>query len=139
MPWSVEVLTDTAREVAVRLAVRTRRLPYRVEKTFRLARERPLWRSRAGHERGAGGAARDVGHHLAFGRPFLRPGARIRVPEGVRVIPHATSIDPRGRRGRGAVTVAAARLAERDRLPDRFDTGWYEVASQVGAARGVGR
>ncbi|GAA2786706.1 hypothetical protein [Nonomuraea dietziae] len=72
-------------------------------------RERPLWRSRGGSRtRRRWRCTRCGGHHLAFGRPFLRPGARIRCARGVvRVIPHATSIDPRGRRAEELFTVHA--------------------------------
>lgn len=38
------------------------------------------------------------GHHITFGAPFLRPGHRIRLPEGVTVMPHETAIHPAGRR-----------------------------------------
>jgi hypothetical protein len=38
------------------------------------------------------------GHHLAFGAPFLAPGARIRLPEGVDGIPHRTALNANGRR-----------------------------------------
>ncbi|WP_330849166.1 DUF4432 family protein [Nonomuraea sp. K271] len=36
LPWECEVVADSETEVAVRLRVRTRRLPYLVEKVFRL-------------------------------------------------------------------------------------------------------
>ena len=38
------------------------------------------------------------GHHLAFGRPFLDETCRIRLPDGLEVIPHETPIHPGGRR-----------------------------------------
>jgi galactose mutarotase-like enzyme len=133
LPWSVEVLTDTAREVAVRLAVRTRRLPYRVEKTFRLASGTAALEVEGRVTNEAPVALHAMwGHHLAFGRPFLRPGARIRVPEGVRVIPHATSIDPQGRRAEELFTVPPPGSPSEIVYLTGFDTGWYEVASQVG-------
>lgn len=93
--WDAEVVADSDDEVAVRLSVRTRRLPYAVRKVLRLP---------------AGSATLHVdeevvnesdqpvhamwGQHLAFGRPFLRPGCRIRLPDGVRVIPHPETINP---------------------------------------------
>ncbi|MCK2213983.1 aldose 1-epimerase family protein [Actinomadura sp. ATCC 31491] len=101
LPWECEVVADREEEVAVRLAVRTRRLPYRVEKVLRL-------RSGTAALEVGSAATNDSpvplhamwGQHLVYGRPFLRPGARIRLPEGVRVIPHASAIDPGGRRVR---------------------------------------
>jgi hypothetical protein len=38
------------------------------------------------------------GHHLAFGAPFLAPGARIRLPDGAEGIPHRTALNANGRR-----------------------------------------
>ncbi|MFC6896559.1 DUF4432 family protein [Nonomuraea dietziae] len=139
LPWSVEVLTDTAREVAVRLAVRTRRLPYRVEKTFRLASGTAALEVEGRVTNEAPVALHAMwGHHLAFGRPFLRPGARIRVPEGARD-PARHVHRSAGAAGRGAVHGAAARLAERDRLPDRLRHRLVRGGVAGRAARGVGR
>lgn len=151
LPWSCEVVADCEEEVAVRLAVRTRRLPYRVEKVFRLR---------------AGTAALEVegrvtneadlalhamwGQHIVFGAPFLRAGARIRLPEGVRVIPHATPIGPSGRRVRAGgpwrwPVVPADGGGETDLsvVPERggpsdivyltgFPEGWYEISGDIG-------
>ena len=89
LPWDCEVLDDDERCVAVRLTVGSLKTPLRLAKELRLA----------------SGSARlelaetlrnesdvDVplmwGHHLAFGRPFLEPGARIALPDGVEGIPH---------------------------------------------------
>ncbi|MFE3452756.1 DUF4432 family protein [Nonomuraea sp. NPDC059194] len=133
LPWSVEVLSDSPEEVAVRLAVRTRRLPYQVEKVFRVV---------------SGTAAMEIegrvtneaevpmhamwGHHLVYGRPFLRPGARIRVPEGVTVIPHASSIDPLGRRAVELFTVPPEGAPSEIVYLTGFDQGWYEVHADLG-------
>ncbi|MER6574383.1 DUF4432 family protein [Nonomuraea sp. NPDC001023] len=151
LPWSCEVVADREGEVAVRLGVRTRRLPYRVEKVFRLR---------------AGTAALEVegrvtneadlalhamwGQHIVFGAPFLRAGARIRLPEGVRVIPHAGPIGPAGRRVRAGgpwrwPVVPADGGGETDLslVPERggpsdivyltgFPEGWYEISGDIG-------
>ncbi|MET9339389.1 hypothetical protein [Nonomuraea sp. NPDC003804] len=88
LPRSVEVLSDSPEEVAVRLAVRTRRLPYRVEKVFRIASGTAALEIQGRVTNEAGVALHAMwGHHLVYGRPFLRPGARVRVPEGVTVMP----------------------------------------------------
>jgi hypothetical protein len=148
LPWDAEIVADSAAEVAVRLEVRTRRLPFRVEKTLRLA---------------AGSAALDVeervtnesgmaldamwGQHLVFGAPFFGPGGRVRLPDGIRVIPHETALNPEGRRvGPGGPwtwpTVPAAdggtldlSVAPPPGTPSDivyltgFPEGWYEVTN----------
>ncbi|HEX2312823.1 MAG TPA: DUF4432 family protein [Thermomonospora sp.] len=111
LPWDCTIVADDPAEVAVRLEVRARRLPLRVTKTFRLVsgsaellieeeltNESPvplevMW-----------------GHHIVFGAPFLRPGHRIVLPEGVRVIPHETAIHPDGRRVRAGGPYAWPRV-----------------------------
>lgn len=151
LPWTCEVVADSEDEVAVRLGVRARRLPYRLEKVFRLR---------------SGTAALEVecraaneadltlhamwGQHIVYGLPFLRPGARIRLPEGVRVIPHASAIGPAGRRVRAGgpwrwPVVPADGGGETDLsvVPERggpsdivyltgFTEGWYEISGDIG-------
>ncbi|GGV12956.1 hypothetical protein GCM10010182_36670 [Actinomadura cremea] len=101
LPWDAEIVADDPQEVAVRLSVRARRLPLRVVKTFRLAAgegELTVEEELANES----DVALDVmwGHHIVFGAPFLKPGHRIRVPGGARVVPHGTPIGPDGRRVR---------------------------------------
>src|SRR5690606_26238688 len=73
LPWRYEVVTDTEREVAIRLHVRTRRLPYRLERTLRLRSGTAALEveGRAVNESGLGLHAM-WGHHLVYGTPFLR-------------------------------------------------------------------
>jgi hypothetical protein len=54
-----------------------------------------------GAQFGQHGEVSNWGHHLAYGRPFLEEGCRIRVPEGAAVIPHGEPIHPEGRRVKG--------------------------------------
>ncbi|WP_336207516.1 DUF4432 family protein [Nonomuraea sp. LPB2021202275-12-8] len=151
LPWECEVVADSEQEVAVRLSVRTRRMPYRVEKTFRL-------RSGSAALEIEGQAANDSGvslhamwgQHIVYGAPFLRPGARIRLPEGVTVIPHESAINPPGRRVRAGgpwtwPVVPADGGGETDLavVPEPgapsdivyltgFTAGWYEIAADIG-------
>ncbi|WP_211588716.1 DUF4432 family protein [Allorhizocola rhizosphaerae] len=76
------------------------------------------------------------GHHLTFGRPFLRVGCRVRLPEGVTVIPHAEAIDPRGRR---RTTDLSAVPAPGDPSDICYVKGasWYEVVDQTGSGMRV--
>lgn len=101
LPWDAEIVTDDEREVAVRLSVRARRMPLRVVKTFRVVSgvaELVVEEELANES----DVELDVmwGHHIVFGAPFLKPGHRIRVPDGARVVPHDTPIAPGGRRVR---------------------------------------
>ncbi|MFD1934692.1 DUF4432 family protein [Nonomuraea mangrovi] len=133
LPWSVEVLSDSPEEVAVRLAVRTRRLPYRVEKVFRIASGTAALELEGRVTNEAGVALHAMwGHHLVYGRPFLRPGARIRVPEGVTVIPHASSIDPLGRRAEELFVAPPEGAPSEIVYLTGFDHGWYEVLADIG-------
>lgn len=99
LPWDAEIVTDRPDEVAVRLTVRTRRFPFRLAKTFRLTGGSAALEISAEvrNESGVELAAM-WGQHLAFGAPFLRPGMRIRMPEGTRIIPHDIAINPPSRR-----------------------------------------
>ncbi|MFD0683011.1 DUF4432 family protein [Actinomadura fibrosa] len=99
LPWDADIAADDAREVAVRLTVRARRLPLRLVKTFRLRAGEPalLVEEELANESGVPIDAM-WGHHIVFGAPFLRPGHRIDVPAGALVVPHGTPIEPHGRR-----------------------------------------
>jgi hypothetical protein len=85
------------------------------------------------------------GHHITFGRPFLGEGCRIRLPEGVTVIPHKEPIHPDGRRVKGgnsytwpfaegvsggevdlSVLPKRGTMSEMLYLTD-LSEGWYEV------------
>lgn len=99
VPWSYQVVVDTADEVAVRFTVTTRRFPLRLAKTLRLRAGTPVLEI---EEELVNLAPVPVaamwGHHLTFGAPFLGPGASVTLPAGVSVIPHPTPIHPSGRR-----------------------------------------
>jgi uncharacterized protein DUF4432 len=142
VPWDYDVLDESA----VRFSVTVRRMPLRLVKTLRLR---------------GGGLEIDEelvnqapvplevmwGQHITFGAPFLGPGCRIRVPEGISVTPHATAIHPSGTRrvaaggpyrwptvpdGSGG-TVDLSVVPERGEpseivyLSGFGDTGWYEL------------
>ncbi|MEV4565210.1 DUF4432 family protein [Nonomuraea sp. NPDC049419] len=151
LPWECAVVADSPEEVAVRLSVRTRRLPYRMEKVLRLRSGTAALEieARATNESGLPLHAM-WGQHIVYGLPFLRPGGRIRLPDGVTVIPHETPIAPGGRRvkaggpwrwpvvpadGGGEVDLSV--VPERGEPSDivyltGFDEGWYEITGAVG-------
>jgi len=72
LPWSCEIVADSAEEVAARLTVRTRRTPFLLEKTLRL-REGLALLEMEESLRNEGRYAMEFmwGHHPAFGEPFL--------------------------------------------------------------------
>jgi uncharacterized protein DUF4432 len=141
VPWDYDVIDESA----VRFTVSVRRMPLRLVKTLRLR---------------AGGLEIDEelvneapvpmelmwGQHITFGAPFLGPGCRIRVPEGISVTPHVTAIHPAGTRrvaaggpyrwptvpdGSGG-TVDLSVIPEHDEPSEivylsEFEQGWYEV------------
>jgi hypothetical protein len=95
LPWECEVVEDDPARVAVRLTVRTIRTPFRLAKV--LALDSGSARLTVTEEL-ANLSPVEVhamwGQHLAYGQPFLRPGCRITLPDGVRVLPHPEAVNP---------------------------------------------
>lgn len=102
LPWDYEIVDDSEDSVAVRFSVRTQKTPYFLEKELRLrsGESRLLIEETLINESETSLHAM-WGHHLAFGRPFLDEGCRIRLPEGTTVLPHDEPINPEGRRVKG--------------------------------------
>jgi hypothetical protein len=95
LPWECEVVEDDPAQVAVRLTVRTRRTPYRVSKVLRLtAGSTRLSVSSTLTNEAPVEVHAMWGQHQAYGAPFLVPGSRITLPDGVTVLPHETTINP---------------------------------------------
>lgn len=99
LPWGVEIEKDIESEVAVSFRSRSLKFPFKIHKTIRL---RSGETSFSIDETLINESAIPLpvmwGHHIVFGRPFLQPGARIRLPEGVKAIPHPAPIGPDNRR-----------------------------------------
>ncbi len=99
LPWDVAIDTDTEDEVAVRFTVRGVRSPCIITKTVRMTSGVPGIRF---EETVVNPSAVPVdvmwGHHITFGRPFLVPGARISVPDGINALPHEGDAIPSDRR-----------------------------------------
>jgi Domain of unknown function (DUF4432) len=150
VPWDYEVVADDEREVAVRFSVAGRKSPFRVVKEVRLKANEPGFSIEETVENeGASPAHLMWGHHITFGPPFLRPGARISLPDGVEVIPHVERLNPDRRRvaseGGRWPSLAAEGGGELDLslVPDRgepseivyltgFPEGRYEVRDPDG-------
>lgn len=102
VPWDVEVVEDAPERVAVRCETRVGRTPLRLRKTFALDAATPRLEVTEQLVNESPVEQRAMwGQHLAFGTPFLRPGSRIELPAGLRVLPHADAIGPTGRRVAG--------------------------------------
>lgn len=148
LPWEVEVVEDTEEHVGVRFTVRTHKVPCVIEKTLWMTESEPAFRI---EERLTNHGAVPVqamwGHHITYGPPYLRPGSRIRLPEGVRVLPHGEAIAPGGRRiandepfawpvarGEDGLEVDLSVVPDRDTPSDIAyltgfpnDIAWYEI------------
>ncbi len=99
LPWDVEIVEDAAEQVGVRFSVQGVKTPCTIVKVVRLRSGVPgveieetvtndspvpfeaMW-----------------GHHITFGAPFLEPGAKVRVPEGLTARPHPVPVESRARR-----------------------------------------
>lgn len=91
LPWGYRIVEDSENAVAVEFTVACIRTPLRLAKTLRLARHSAQL---AITEQLVNESPVDVrfmwGHHLAFGKPFLSPGARISLPDGIEATPDAS-------------------------------------------------
>lgn len=154
LPWDVRIDEESDDAAAVTFGVRTHKTPFRIEKTLRLVTGQPSLNLTETLTNESGVALPAMwGHHLAYGRPFLDDTCRIRVPEGVTIIPHPVPIHPEGRRvkadQRPAWPIAESPEGEQidlSRLPPPgtvseivyltdFPEGWYEI---VHPGRGIG-
>jgi uncharacterized protein DUF4432 len=151
LAWQHRIVTDTADEVAAEFTVHTRRLPYRLRRVLRLAAGDTALRVGEEAVNTAPVAVHAMwGQHLAFGGPFLRPGARIRLPDGIQVLPHPVPVNPPHRRVAGGggwplVPAEGGGTVDLSVIPEPgaptemcyltgFHDGWYEVVDPAGAA-----
>jgi uncharacterized protein DUF4432 len=99
LPWDYEVVADTEDRVAVRLSVACSKMPLRLVKELSLeARSARLDVAETLVNESDAPVQLMWGHHLAFGAPFIRPGARIRLADGIEGIPHPSALNEGGRR-----------------------------------------
>ena len=101
-PWDVTIVEDTAEAIAVRFTVWTRKSPLVLEKTIRLTSGDAGFLIEERLRNVSPVTVRAMwGHHITFGPPFLGRGSRIRLPDGITVIPHPENVAPGGRRVSG--------------------------------------
>jgi len=81
LPWETEVLDEREDAVGVRLSVRCRRLPFRLDRVMRLERgSADLVVEGTVTNEGASRLPFVWGQHLVVGPPFLEPGCRLELP-----------------------------------------------------------
>lgn len=99
LPWDVEIIEDAEDAVAVRCTVRGQKTPCVIVKTLRLSGDEPTLEIRESVTNESPVAIDAMwGHHITFGRPFLKPGHRIVLPDAVVAQPHDVAVAPNGRR-----------------------------------------
>ncbi|MGH7912192.1 MAG: DUF4432 domain-containing protein [Candidatus Dormibacteraceae bacterium] len=151
--WRLEWTVEERTEIGAVLTVETRLLPFRLRKEVRLVpgaarlevREATIATGDRPHHA-------MWGQHLAYGRPFLVPGARLTLPDGVEVRPHPEPINPPHRlvdpapgrypilRTPDGAPFDLRRLPEAGEPSDILyagpfaDPAWYEVARPDGCA-----
>ena len=81
LPWEADVIEDGDDALAVRLSVRCRLLPFRLERTMRLATgSADLVLEETVTNEGPERLPFVWGHHLVLGPPFLEAGCRLELP-----------------------------------------------------------
>ena len=148
LPWSVAIVEDTEDRIVVRLSVRGQKFPSSIERTVSLNR------ADAGlniSERVINTSSVPVdamwSQHITFGYPFVTPGSKITLPEGVTGLSHDADVGATGRRLSPAAKFTwpnapalEGELLDLSIVPPRNtpsdlvyltdfpgDTGWYQV------------
>lgn len=81
LPWDVRVDEDRPERVSVTLTVRTRQMPFVLERRMSLTRGSPVLElDESAHNLGRVGVDFMWGHHPAFGTPFISPDCRLYAP-----------------------------------------------------------
>lgn len=149
LPWDVTIVEDTAEACEVTFSIRAHTNPCRIEKTIRLEAGNPGFRLSERIVNDSPFATEfHWGQHITFGQPFVGPGSRIALPDGITV--HAFPGANDGVRRVGAAGTFPWPIAPENGLdlrvlPERgtvsemlFLTGftpddtWYEVSREDG-------
>jgi hypothetical protein len=79
--------------------IETRKVPCRLEKTIRLKAGDAGFRIEERlYNQSIAAVPAMWGHHITYGRPFLMPGCRIKLPEGITVLPQGRPVSEDARR-----------------------------------------
>ena len=153
LPWDVEMVEDDPSAVAVRFTVRAQKTAARIEKTIRLASGEASFRI---SERLVNESDVPIhamwGHHITYGAPFMKPGCRLTVPDGLELLVHPMAgerrIDPSAAPAWPVMTGADGEPVDLSVIPERNtasemlyltgfagDEAWYRIEDEE---RGLG-
>jgi len=103
LPWKVSIVEDSSERVEILCTSRLSIMPFYMEKRFSLSgNSATLTMSSMVKNEGAVELPVMAGHHLAYGAPFIGPGATIEMPQGTTYSAHAATVFETGRRSNGA-------------------------------------
>jgi len=146
LPWTVTVVDDSPDRVEILCTLRLAIMPFMVHKRFTLTgSDATLTMTSTVTNEGAVNLPLMCGHHLAFGAPFVGPGARIELPANTAYTAHPEAEFDTGRRSDGEpgvwpnMTSAGGSLIDMQELPP-WETpsdlhyleppeGWYTLTS----------
>lgn len=148
LPWAAEVIEQGGDALAVQLTARCRLLPFRVERTMRLAAgSAELVLEETVTNEGPERLPFVWGHHLVLGPPFIEEGCRLELParsivtadqvweETARLAPGQHSEWPHARLRDGSGTVDLRQVpgpdaaSHDDLFVGDFSAGWATVAN----------
>ena len=150
IPWDVRIVEDTPEACEVTLSVRMTTSPCLLERSIRIESGKPgLQTKQLVRNDSPLPTSFRWGHHITFGAPYLGPGSRVAVPDGITV--HALPADPSFKRrvgpdGSFPWPIAPETGQDMSVLPEQGSVGemifltgfepgdtWYEVAPASGA------
>lgn len=149
LPWDVKIVEDTEDACAVKFTIRMATSPCVIEKTIRIESGKAGLRiEETARNESPKPFTVAWGHHITFGPPFLGPGGRVTLPEGItaHALPGRVPGERRvGQDGSFPWPIAPATGVDVGLLPERgtigemlFLTGfaegdtWYDVTPETG-------
>ena len=99
LPWDMTIVEDSEERVAVRFTLRGVKTPCTIEKTVALESGKQMLSIKESLTNQAPVPFEAMwGHHITFGAPFLVPGCKIRLPDGIAARPHGDAVEAGARR-----------------------------------------
>lgn len=89
LPWDTEIVRDEPEGISIRFSVIAHRTPVRIDKIIHLDAGSSGIRLEETLTNLSGQPVQAMwGHHITFGLPFMNPGTRLTVPDGVQLLAH---------------------------------------------------
>ncbi len=99
LPWRIKVIKDSSDECEVQFDVQTRKIPFKMSKTFLLKKHEQMCQITEVVENRSQDEWQVMwGSHFSFGAPFIETNSQIKLPTGCVVTPHPIAISNSGRR-----------------------------------------